>query len=43
VPRDLADDASSRINDAEQQLSAEQRQAEAAERAKLRSGEPDDK
>jgi hypothetical protein len=36
VPRDLDDDASSRINDAEEQLSAEQRQAAAAERAKLR-------
>lgn len=36
MPRDLDDDASSRMNAAEEQLSAEQRQAAAAERAKLR-------
>ncbi|MET7674378.1 DUF4231 domain-containing protein [Streptomyces seoulensis] len=36
MPRDLGDDASSRIDYAEEQLSAEQREAEAAERAKLR-------
>lgn len=36
MPRDLGDDASSRIDNAEEQLSVEQREAEAAERAKLR-------
>ena len=32
MPRDLGDDASSRINNSEEQLSAEQRQVEATER-----------
>ncbi|MFE2473105.1 SLATT domain-containing protein [Streptomyces mirabilis] len=36
MPRDLDDDASSRMNEAYEQLSDEQRQAAAAERSKLR-------